>query len=126
MKRALAAAALLGAGLLGGEAVPQPLGARGTNPARFAAAAANNSAVILQDGAGNAAWVAQRGRNLSAAIVQAGDANTACIQQVGRNHGVAVTQRGDGQAVMVLRTATRQRVWEGAEAEARIRRACLF
>lgn len=126
MSRWSLAAAVLAAGVFAGEAMAQPLGPRGINPARFNAAPANNGAVIVQDGSGNAAGVVQRGRNLEASIVQAGDANTACVQQVGRNHGVAVTQVGDGQAVMVLRTPTRQRVWEGADAEARARRVCGF
>lgn len=126
MKPIAMAAASLALGLFAGEAFAQPVGPRGTNPARFAAAPTNNSAVIVQDGAGNAAGVVQRGRNLDAAIVQVGDDNTACIQQVGRNQGVAVTQVGDGQAVMVLRTPARQRVFEGADGAARARRVCGF
>lgn len=126
MRAVSLAGALLALGLCVGEPMAQPLGPRGVNPARFAGAPAANAVVIVQDGAGNSAGVVQRGRDLSAAIVQEGDANTACVMQIGRGHATELSQSGDGLAAMVLRTPTRQRVWEGASAANRARRVCGF
>jgi hypothetical protein len=98
----------------------------GSNPNRFAPQAQNNRVVVVQAGDGNAAGVVQRGQEQTAVIGQFGNDNAACIVTWGRGTSANIIQTGDGQATLVFRTPTRQRVFEGPEAEARIRRACGF
>jgi hypothetical protein len=96
----------------------------GSNPDRYQRQPANNAVVVIQEGAGNAAGVVQRGRDHLAVIEQVGNGNAACIIQRGAGTAVGISQVGDGQAALVVRTPARQRTYTGAEAERRIARAC--
>jgi hypothetical protein len=120
--------ALLGLALAVLVAMPLEAGAQavrpGTNPNRYASTAQSNQVIVVQEGNANAAGVVQRGAAQTAVIGQFGNANAACIVTWGQGTSAGIVQQGDGQAALVFRTPTRQRVFQGAEAEARMRRAC--
>ena len=58
-----------------------------------------NQAVIIQQGADNAARIAQRGRGNQSAVLQNGNGNLYDLVITGRNNNINIVQRGDNNEI---------------------------